>query len=179
MQVLFHSFCLMIIGPNPTVHCSLFTAHCPLPIQGKPTLHQYLLSARRNTTMHWTYTLLFSFITFLSLLDVFVYADGYDSLKSRSNLVLSISTASSVVCCIFVLLMNRLCSGSFSCFSVKLEGCLSLAMCALWTWIVFRFTGVHGIINGPSNSYFGIWGCFYYSINTFGMYLKDYRHRQE
>ena len=147
--------------------------------QGKPTLHQYLLSARRNTTMNWTYTLIFSFITFLSLLDVFVYADGYDSLKSRSNLVLSISTASSVVCCIFVLLMNRVCSGTCAYISVGIEGILSLAMCVLWTWIVFRFTGVNGIVNGPSNSYFGIWGTFYYSINTFGIYFKDYRLRQE
>jgi len=84
-----------------------------------------------------------------------------------------ISSSASTALAGFALLLN-VCSSSAQSHWYKLEGVLLVIMGSFWSWVVFRFTGVNGLVNGPSNSYFGVWGAFFYSISTFGVWLKEH-----
>mmetsp|Transcript_21074 Transcript_21074/g.31196 ORF Transcript_21074/g.31196 Transcript_21074/m.31196 type:complete len:373 (+) Transcript_21074:142-1260(+) len=124
-----------------------------------------------GTTYSWACTLIFSIITLLSLLDMFLVAK---MLTCKASLIMLLSCTASAGCCIFVLLMNACCNSDKNPWHL-LEGLLSFLLSSFWTWVVFRFTGINGTINEPSNNYFGVWGSFFYSISTFGIWLKGHK----
>lgn len=126
-----------------------------------------------GTTFSWACTLIFSIITLLSLLDMFLVAN---MLICKASLIMILSCSASAGCCIFVLLMRACCKPDKNPWHL-LEGLMSFLLSSFWTWVVFRFTGINGTVNEPSNSYFGVWGAFFYSISTFGIWLKGRNHK--
>ena len=138
------------------------------------SIGERLKRSPRRTTYNWACSFFCSFITLTSLLDVFKI-NGFDVLSEQTRIVIFILPSVSIGCCIFALIMNSWCSEPPPLSFYLLEGALLFILASFWTWVVFRFTGVHGPINGPSNSYFGVWGSFFYSISTFGVWLKEFR----
>lgn len=122
------------------------------------------------TNYNWTCTLFFSFVTLLSLLDMFVVAN---MLREKTSMIMLLFTSACVVCCLFALSMNACCAAPQSPWH-KLEGLLALLLASFWTWVVCRLTGINGIVNGPNNCYIGVWGSFYFSISTVGIWLKEH-----
>jgi len=140
-----------------------------------------MLEKHRRTSKNWAGTLLFSFITLASLLDAFTEVDGVRSLTETSILIMLICSSVSCLSCISAILMNVWCGDpqpnccTLSYIWSRIEGLLLLILGGFWSWVVFELTGINGLANGPSNSYFGVWGSFYFSISTFGVWLKDFR----
>jgi hypothetical protein len=144
---------------------------------GTKSIGDALRNSTARTNHNWTNIFFFSVITFLSLLDAFLESGGVEQLRHRTSLLMLISSGSSGICCIFSVIMNTLCSSPMSHW-YKIEGLLLLILCAFWSYVVIRYTGINGLVNGPSNSYFGVWGCFYYSISTFGVWTKERRRQR-
>ncbi len=138
-----------------------------------------ILKKKCQTNYNWSWTFLFSFITLLSLLDTFLES-GVQHMMEIVNLTMIISPSVSCVCCMFAIVMNTWCckGGIHNTVRQWIEGLLLVLMCSFWCWVVFRFTGIHGIVNGPSNSYFGVWGAFFFSISTVGVWVKEYQEHR-
>ena len=133
----------------------------------RQSLEQWLRSTSRETNFYWVNLLFFSTITLLSVLDVFL-TGPYDI-----QWIMVISSIVVVGCCIIALLINMACKNFASWY--KLEGLVIFALSGYWSWVVFTMTGVNGLVHGPSNAYFGIWGSFFFAISTFGSWLKEHR----
>ena len=138
------------------------------------SIMERLNKSAARTNFYWICTLLFSLITFLSLIDTFIESGGVEQLRERTSLIMLIFSGGSGVCCIVSLILNTLIPSPLNIWC-KIEGLTLLALCGFWTYVVFTFTGINGIVNGPSNSYFGVWGTFYFSITTFGVWMKERR----
>jgi hypothetical protein len=54
-----------------------------------------------------------------------------------------------------------------------LEGLLIFSLSIMSAWACTTFTGVQGLILGPSNPYFGMWGVFFSSLATLGTWLRE------
>ena len=135
---------------------------------------------RRNINYAWTWTVFFSLVTFFALLDIFVEDDDGEPIADNQISIMLLSSSMSVLCCLIVLLMNIVCAYfQPSCRKIWniIEGILLIALIVFWTWSVFRFTGVNGLVNGPSNAYFGSWGSFFCSISTFGYWKVEFNRR--
>lgn len=137
------------------------------PAEERQSLEQWLRSTSRETNFYWVNLLFFSMITLLSVLDVFL-TGPYDI-----QWIMVISSIVVVGCCILALLMNMACINFVSWY--KLEGLIIFALSGYWSWVVFTMTGVNGLVHGPSNAYFGVWGSFFFAISTFGSWLKEHR----
>jgi len=152
------------LGFFACVH-TLQTSWCKGP--DRQSLEHWLRSNRRETNFYWVHLLSYSTITLLSVLDVFL-TGPYDI-----QWIMIISSIVVVGCCILALMMNMACTTFVSWY--KLEGLIIFALSGYWSWVVFTVTGVNGLVHGPSNAYFGIWGSFFYAISTFGAWLKEHR----
>jgi hypothetical protein len=147
--------------------CAHTLQTCWCKSSDRQSLEQWLRSSRRETNFYWVNLLSFSTITLLSVLDVFL-TGPYDI-----QWIMIISSIVVVGCCILALIMNMACTNFVSWY--KMEGFIIFALSGYWSWVVFTVTGVNGLVHGPSNAYFGIWGSFFYAISTFGAWLKEHR----
>jgi len=53
------------------------------------------------------------------------------------------------------------------------EGIVILGMLGVFFWIIYKHTGVDGIVNGLSNSYMGVWGSFINCVFLLGTWLRE------
>jgi len=133
---------------------------------------------QRKTVKGWIWTMFFSLVTFFSLLEMFLLSENFDKPVGENQLAIMLLCSSGCVfCCLLVLFMNALCSWcQCLCHWHKIELVILVILIGFWTWAVFRFTGINGLVNGPGNSYFGAWGSFACSISIFGSWKADYKN---
>ncbi len=142
---------------------------------GAKSIGDSLRESPSMTNFNWACILFFSVIHFLSLLDTFLESGGVGFSLRHSYAIAMLSTPlASALCGLISLVMNVFFT-SPSNHWYKVEGLLLLGLSGVWSYGVFRYTGINALVNGPSNSYFGILGCFYYSISTFGVWLERQR----
>ncbi len=166
------------VSPQSTVHLvySLFALIIPQN-QSLLSFRRSRWSTERSSNYGLAWTLFFSSVTFFALLDIFLEENPGEPIEDNQIAIMLLSSSMSVLCCFLVLLINLVCNHFSSCFRkywYALEGILLLSLIGFWTLSVFRFTGVNGLVNGPSNAYFGSWGCFFCSISTFGKWKIEY-----
>lgn len=143
--------------------------------------HNTTSNPQRKTSYVWSWTLLFSFVTFLSLLDILTIGDSDwvgKPVAGNQLVIMLLFTSMSALCCLIGLLMNILCS-RYPDFKIlrhwyKIEGVLIIVLVGFWSWAVFKYTGINGLVNGPSNSYFGAWGGCFCSISIIGAWSTEY-----
>ena len=155
----------------------------------KPTLQEMVQQrSSRETTRNWIGTLFFSTITALSVSDLYTNRQNLTFIVQGEEQQPPQQLWIQVLCvvyaclatCILVLVCNHylteplpLCGSRFSFDWRHVEGILVLALISIWAWNVMEYTGVNGAFSQPSNPYFGIWGTFFFSILTFGTWLKE------
>jgi hypothetical protein len=140
--------------------------------------------AYRKTAFDWCWALFFSVVTFFSLLDIYLLEESDKEVRTplgQNQLALMLLSSSvSVICCLLAFVMNVVVSHYSSRCPLllhwfKLESILLIGLIVFWSWAVFKFTGINGLVNGPSNMYFGAWGCFFWSISIFGSWWAEYK----
>ncbi len=145
------------------------------------TCHNITSTSQRKTNYAWSWTLFFSLVTFFSLLDILTIEDSDwigKPVAGNQLVIMLISSSMSGLCCLIGLLMNVL-SSHYPDFKIlhhwyKIEGVLIISLVGFWSWAVFKYTGINGLVNGPSNSYFGAWGCCFCSISIIGAWSTEY-----
>lgn len=155
---------------------------------GKRTIEDYLKN-ERETARNWIGTFLCSLIAALSVCDLYIYRgnltfviDGEEVKASSQQWVKVMSCVWSCVgACILMLIMIHFWVNPWYWCGIRfdgrfIEGLVLLVLIAVWFWAILEFTQVSAPINGPSNAYFSIWGAFFFSILTFGTWLKENRN---
>lgn len=146
----------------------------------------------RETTYNWLWTGLFSAIFAGSATDIYYNRDNIELrlegeqlfLDRRAWLIILCVVWAEVALCGLAIALNEFVSPN-SCFPQSnnrwgkllgwkhLEGVIILVAMAGKFWVIIRYSGVNGVINGLSNAYFGIWGSFFNSVFAFGTWLRE------
>lgn len=155
------------------------------------TIRELFNASPCETSYNWWIMLTFSAILALYLLDSYfergrasVDDINYFKYAPDSTWVRSLSISWSCTgTCIFSLLFCYFDTGShylvdMRCCKVRvgwrLFECIAiLALIGLSGYGVFEFTGVNGLLNYPSNTYFACWGLFFSSLACFGTWLHE------
>jgi len=163
---------------------------------GLPDIFERLGQFNRETTYNWLWTLLFSLIFSGAMTDLYFNRDvvklQYEGIPIQItsvqwSIVLSIVWAEVGVCFLALILNYYLsesleipcicCVKSHRCLFgwPQFEGPIILVALAGKLYVILEYTGVDGVINGLSNSYFGIWLSFFSSVFAMGAWLKANR----
>ena len=155
---------------------------------GKRTLLEYLAN-ERETAKNWVGTLICALVAAFSVCDLYAFRnnlkfviDGREEKISAEQWIQVISLVWSCVgACLAMLIMILFWVNPYYWCGIRfdgrfIEGFLLLSMIAVWFWGLLVFTEVNGPLNGPSNSYFSIWGAFFFAIATFGTWMKENRN---
>lgn len=146
-----------------------------------PNLSEFVSSQRKTTIYNWLWTFLFTVVTAGAVTDmyanrehfIFYDVDGEPIVQKQSNWVRTVAITWSTVavsgCVIFAKTMWGNWKGALSYF----EGLLIATFIGVTAWVCTSYTGVQGVIIGPSNAYFGVWGVFFSSLSTFGTWLIE------
>ena len=125
----------------------------------------------------------FSLVTFLSVVDYYINRQLYagewfnerlDSIKPTIfRLSFGASFGTLLASCLFVIMDETVFRTSSPLLWSYFEGLILLTLSVGWTYVVFSTTSYNRFVNGVNNIYFGMWGTFLASINSFGSWLKE------
>ena len=59
------------------------------------------------------------------------------------------------------------------------EGLIILLMVGVFFFLLFVHSGVDGVVNGLTNSYFSLWGAFFNSVFLLGTWLRENKKKQQ
>lgn len=165
---------------------------------GLSTLNQKAIGQLNcDTTYNWLWTGIFAAIFAGSATDLYLNRDivelrfkGEQLILQEDSwtIILAVTWAEVALCCLVIVFNEILFVGSWQ-FPFRLwggkvvyrvifgwrqcEGLIILASMGAKFFAILQYTGVDGVINGLSNSYFGIWGSFFNSVFAFGTWLHE------
>lgn len=157
---------------------------------GKKTVQDLLVNGR-ETAQNWIGTLFFSLVAGISVCDMYAFRDHLtfvidgvqQTIKYQEWVQVLAVVWSCVGACVLMLIMTFCwkepkypCGPRFRFDGRFIEGAVLLVMIGVFFWGITEYTEVDGAISHPSNAYFSIWGAFFFSIATFGTWLKENRN---
>jgi hypothetical protein len=159
---------------------------------GFPSLAERASSHHRETTYNWLWMTFFEFMNACAATDKFFNKEniilrikGEVLILSRRDWIVILGVIwGFVAVSIIALLLNHyatqsvvinLCGGRNQVYLGwrQAEGIVILGMLSVFFWIIYKHTGVDGIVNGLSNDYIGIWGSFFNCVFLLGTWLRE------